>query len=104
MRGRDYSPGKRKLGLMAGAAAIALGALAGNAGATDPDKAADRTHTTTPIKRVIVVLAENSSVDHTFGTFRPRDGQHIANLLSKGSSTRTARWVQISARPMNFQG
>jgi len=84
MHGRNYSPGKTRLGLMTGVAALALGVFATNAGATDPDKSADRTPTTTPIKHVIVVLAENSSFDHTFGTFRPRDGQHVANLLSKG--------------------
>src|SRR5579863_308843 len=84
MRGSKYLPGKRKLGLRLGVAAAALGALTTNAGASDPDKSADRTFTTTPIKHVIVVLAENSSFDHTFGTFRPRDGQHIRNLLSRG--------------------
>jgi phospholipase C len=84
MHGRNYSPGKTRLGLMTGVAALALGAFATNAGATDPDKSAERTPTTTPIKHVIVVLAENSSFDHTFGTFRPRDGQHVANQLSKG--------------------
>ena len=84
MHGRNYSPGKTRLGLMTGVAALALGAFTTNARATDPDKSADRTPTTTPIKHVIVVLAENSSFDHTFGTFRPRDGQHVANLLSKG--------------------
>ena len=84
MRGRKYAPGKTKLGLMAGVAAAALGALTVNAGAADPDKSIDKTPTTTPIKHVIVVIAENSSFDHAFGTFRPRDGQHIANLLSKG--------------------
>jgi phospholipase C len=33
---------------------------------------------------VIVVIAENSSFDHAFGTFRPRDGQTIHNLLLTG--------------------
>jgi len=84
MRGSKYLPGKRKLGLRVGMAAAALGALTANAGATDPDKSADRTPTTTPIKHVIVVIAENSSFDHGFATFRPRDGQHIRNLLSRG--------------------
>src|SRR6516164_8931374 len=77
-------PRRGRLGLRVGVAAAALGAFTANVGATDPDKAADRTPTTTPIKHVIVVIAENSSFDHAFGTFRPRDGQHIANLLSKG--------------------
>jgi len=84
MRGSKYLPGKRKLGLRVGVAAAALGALTANAGAGDPDKSADRTFTTTPIKHVIVVIAENSSFDHGFATFRPRDGQHIRNLLSRG--------------------
>src|SRR6516164_14304 len=77
-------PRRGRLGLRVGVAAAALGAFTANVGATDPDKFADRTPTTTPIKHVIVVLAENSSFDHAFGTFRPRDGQHIANLLSSG--------------------
>jgi phospholipase C len=77
-------PRRGRLGLRVGVAAAALGAFAASAGATDPDRAADRTPTTTPIKHVIVVIAENSSFDHAFGTFRPRNGQHIANLLSRG--------------------
>src|SRR5215472_19255614 len=77
-------PRRGRLGLRVGVAAAALGAFAASAGATVPDKAADRTPTTTPIKHVIVVIAENSSFDHAFGTFRPRNGQHIANLLSSG--------------------
>jgi phospholipase C len=83
MHGRKYTP-VTKLSLRAGVAAAALGAFTASAGAVDPDKSADRVNTTTPIKHVIVVLAENSSFDHAFGTFRPRDGQSIANLLSKG--------------------
>jgi phospholipase C len=74
----------RKIGLLASVAAAALGVLTTNSGAFDSNNAAERVHTTTPIKHVIVVLAENSSFDHTFGTFRPRDGQSIVNLLSKG--------------------
>jgi len=84
MHGRKYAPGRKKLGLMVGVAAAALGALTASAGAADPDKSADRTTTTTPIKHVIVVIAENSSFDHAFGTFQPRDGQKIGNLLSRG--------------------
>jgi phospholipase C len=72
MHGRKYVPGTKKLGLMAGVAVAALGALTANADATDPDKGTDRTATTTPIKHVIVVIAENSSFDHAFGTFQPR--------------------------------
>jgi phospholipase C len=79
-----YVPSRRKLGLLTGVAVAALGAFTVNAGATDPDKTVDRISTTTPIKHVIVVLAENSSFDHSFGTFQPRNGQRIHNLLSAG--------------------
>src|SRR5581483_10458777 len=79
-----YALRSRKVGLLAGAAVAALGVVTTTAVAFDPDNSADRVHTATPIKHVIVVLAENSSFDHAFGTFRPRHGQHIANLLSKG--------------------
>jgi len=74
----------RKVGLLAGAAVAALGVITTTAVAFDPDNSADRVRTTTPIKHVIVVLAENSSFDHAFGTFRPRNGQRIHNLLSAG--------------------
>lgn len=39
--------------------------------------------TTTPIKHVIVVVGENHTFDNLFGTYRPKQGQHIDNLLSK---------------------
>ena len=70
-----YALRSRKIGLLASVAAAALGVFTTNAGAVDPDKSADRTHTTTPIKHVIVVLAENGSFDHIFGTFRPQIGR-----------------------------
>ena len=38
----------------------------------------------TPIQHVIVVVGENHTFDNLFGTYRPRKGQEIANLLSKG--------------------
>src|SRR5262249_58618979 len=40
--------------------------------------------TATPIKHVIVVIAENRSFDHIFGVYKPRHGQRIDNLLSRG--------------------
>lgn len=38
----------------------------------------------TPIKHVIVLIGENRTFDHTFGTYVPRPGQAISNLVSKG--------------------
>jgi phospholipase C len=38
----------------------------------------------TPIKHVIVLIGENRSFDHAFGTYVPTAGQTVSNLLSKG--------------------
>ena len=40
--------------------------------------------TTTPIKHVIVIIGENRTFDHVYGTYTPKAGQTVANLLSKG--------------------
>jgi phospholipase C len=38
----------------------------------------------TAIHHLIVIVGENRSFDHLFATYRPRAGQHVANLLSEG--------------------
>jgi len=43
-----------------------------------------RTETATPIKHVIIVVGENHTFDNLFGAYRPKSGQTIDNLLSKG--------------------
>ncbi len=40
--------------------------------------------TATPIQHVIVVVGENHTFDNLYGTYQPRLGQRIENLLSKG--------------------
>jgi len=50
----------------------------------DPDAATDRVKTATPIKHVIVVIGENRSFDHLYGTYLPKSGDTILNLLSEG--------------------
>jgi phospholipase C len=40
--------------------------------------------TTSPIKHVIIIVGENRTFDHIFGTYKPKKGQHVDNLLSKG--------------------
>jgi phospholipase C len=40
--------------------------------------------TTTPIKHIIVIIGENRSFDHIFGTYVPRPGQSVLNVLSEG--------------------
>ncbi len=47
------------------------------------DGKADR-ETQTPIKHVIVIIGENRSFDHVYATYKPKHGQSIDNLLSKG--------------------
>jgi acid phosphatase len=38
----------------------------------------------TPIEHVIVLIGENRSFDNMFATYRPKNGQAISNLLSRG--------------------
>ena len=44
----------------------------------------DHGRTRTPIKHVIIIVGENRSFDHVFATYKPKDGQTVDNLLSKG--------------------
>jgi len=48
----------------------------------DHDRDGDRT--ATPIKHVIVIIGENRTFDNVYGTYVPRRGQHVSNLLSRG--------------------
>ncbi|HLH75279.1 MAG TPA: alkaline phosphatase family protein [Candidatus Binataceae bacterium] len=74
-------------------AAIALGAmLLGQGGAPmlyaqgaggEAPGANDRA-TATPIQHVVLIIGENRTFDHLFGTFRPNPGQSVMNLLSEG--------------------
>jgi len=57
-------------------AALMLLAL-GTPGAAGPP-------TTTPIEHLIVVVGENLSFDNLFGTYQPRPGSQVHNLLSQG--------------------
>jgi acid phosphatase len=40
--------------------------------------------TTTPIQHLIVVIGENLSFDNLFGTYQPKSGGRVHNLLSQG--------------------
>lgn len=55
-------------------------ALAADAQVKTPE---ERLHTETPIKHVIYVIAENRSFDNVYGTYQPKHGQQIWNLLSR---------------------
>jgi len=41
-------------------------------------------NTATPIKHFIVIIGENRTFDHVFATYKPRQGEAVSNLLSKG--------------------
>jgi phospholipase C len=68
------------------AVGTSLVALVANLGAPLPAAAEDhhRHSTTTPIQHVIVIIGENRTFDHVFATYKPRHGQSISNLRSKG--------------------
>ena len=40
--------------------------------------------TKSPIKHVIVIIGENRTFDHVFATYKPKGGEKIDNLLSRG--------------------
>ena len=65
--------------------------------------APEHVRTLTPIKHVIVIIAENRSFDHIFGLYRPRPGQSISNLLSKGILNADGRPGPNFARAAQFQ-
>jgi phospholipase C len=71
------------------AAVVSAVVLAGAAAAmpariADADGATDQFPTATPIKHVIVVIGENRTFDHIYGTYVPKSGDSILNLLSEG--------------------
>ena len=41
------------------------------------------TNTVSPIKHVIVIIGENRTFDHVFGTYIPKQGQSVFNILSE---------------------
>ncbi|HLW70889.1 MAG TPA: alkaline phosphatase family protein [Candidatus Binataceae bacterium] len=57
---------------------------AAHAGSADKPANPEAVTTTTPIKHVVLIIGENRTFDHVFGTFVPKAGQTVSNLLSKG--------------------
>jgi phospholipase C len=71
------------------AVGVSLFAIVANLGAPLPAAAQDQVRdrepkTATPIKHVIVIIGENRTFDHVFATYKPRHGETVSNLLSKG--------------------
>ncbi|MGZ4995521.1 MAG: alkaline phosphatase family protein [Methylobacter sp.] len=65
-------------------AGLALMYLASSGMAFAAHEAETDHETATPIQHVIVLIGENRTFDNVFGTYIPRKGQLIANLLTKG--------------------
>ncbi len=68
------------------AVGTSLFALLVNLGAPAP-AAAQEHPTATPIQHVIVIIGENRTFDHVYGTYKPQAGQTVSNLLTKGIVT-----------------
>jgi phospholipase C len=78
---------KARLHLAVGTSLLALLANLGApviAAAQEPAEHHHHGHTASPIKHVIVLIGENRSFDHVFATYKPKHGETISNLLSKG--------------------
>jgi phospholipase C len=70
-----------------GKATITLGAADGDTACNSHqtvDVSCSDPLTVSPIKHVIVLIGENRTFDHVYGTYLPRPGQTVSNLLSKG--------------------
>lgn len=78
-----------RTGLTISALALAAaGALLPALAESQPQLPSDSSSATaTPIKHVIVIVGENRTFDQVFGAYKPRAGQSVSNLLSKGIIT-----------------
>jgi phospholipase C len=66
-------------------AGASLFAILANLGASVPAAAAATPPAAvTPIQHVIIIIGENRTFDHVFATYKPKGGQTVANLLSRG--------------------
>ena len=77
----ELTPRKWRATAMASALALLSSTMPISAQTPGP---ATRLSTQTPIQHVIVIIGENRTFDHIFGTYQPRAGQTINNLLSEG--------------------
>src|SRR3979490_3304733 len=69
------------------AVGTSLFALLANLGVPPPvvaQEPAKHPPAATPIQHVIVIIGENRTFDHVFATYKPKSGETVSNLLSKG--------------------
>jgi phospholipase C len=79
---QELTPRKRRATAMASALALLSSTMPMSA--ETPAKTVKNASTQTPIQHVIVIIGENRTFDHIFGTYQPVAGQTINNLLSEG--------------------
>jgi phospholipase C len=70
---------KRMALALAATFSLQLGAPAG----ASAQEIASSPQTATPIKHVIIIIGENRTFDNVYGTYVPKHGQHVSNLLSQ---------------------
>jgi phospholipase C len=64
-------------------ATLLTGPVGAGVAAAAPPERGPRT-TATPIEHVIIIIGENRTFDNIYGTYVPKHGQRVANLLSRG--------------------
>src|SRR4051794_782654 len=85
MSRRKLSRCSKALLSFSSALALTLGALDASAQETSPAPETLSLPTASPIKHVIIIVGENRSFDHIYGTYQPkRHDEHVSNLLSEG--------------------
>ena len=70
--------------LVVGTSLFALFANLGAPITSAAQEPAKHPSTATPIQHVIVIIGENRTFDHVFATYKPKNGETVSNLLSKG--------------------
>jgi phospholipase C len=75
-------PRKDRLSALALTAVMAAQLAAPYSYAAEP-AGGDHHSTTTPIEHVIVIIGENRTFDNVYGTYVPKHGQKVSNLLSR---------------------
>jgi phospholipase C len=63
----------------------------------------DKDRTATPIKHVIILIGENRTFDNIYGTYVPKRGQWVGNLLSRGIVTASGAPGPKFARSQQYQ-
>jgi len=73
----------RKVVAVVALATLLGGPVGGFVASADP-RARDEHDTASPIEHVIVIIGENRTFDNLYGTYVPKHGEHVWNLLSRG--------------------